>query len=333
MKLKHSLFAVTLLISCSKQKDIENVNRVSTSQDDAIIIDPYNVPIDVIGTSTYNDSIGGLYPDGSNVASGTYADDLFATSQSIEPLDTFGNPSSAKSANILFISLGGSTGGHNMKNLKSKTTGNPLTNPKLKLVSCNNGSGTASLNSMMNPNSDYWDHVTRVITGNKTSYRQVQIMYLETDDTSRIVTWPERPNLVRNVLESCLRVFKQKFPNLKVVYTLARTRTFHVSALWNREPSPYYYGWASKWAIQDQINGVPGTEYKGENAVAPMLAWGFYQWADSTPRPTDGFYWIESETADGLHASSVGEDTLTYRFQNFLLTDKNTSLWYANHGQ
>lgn len=331
MKFKHTLVAITLLISCSKQNDVEDFNRINASQDDAVIIDPYNVPIDEIGTSTYNDSIGGLYPDGSNVASGTYADDLFSVSQSITPLDTFGNPSSLSSAKILFISMGGSTGGHNMKSLIGKTKGNPLTNPKLKMLSCNNGKTEASLNSIRDPENMYWDHVTLVIKNTKSSYRQVQVLYLETDDTSRIVSWPDRPNLVKESLEACLRVFKQKFPNLKVVYSLARTRTFHVSALWNREPSPYYFGWATKWAIQDQINGVPGTEYKGDNAVAPLLAWGFYQWADSTPRTTDGFSWIESETADGLHATSEGQDTLSGRFQNFLLTDKNASLWYANH--
>ena len=75
----------------------------------------------------------------------------------------------------------------------------------------------------------------------------------------------------------------------------------------------------------------PGTEYKGSTAVAPMIAWSFYEWADSLPRVTDNFYWRFSETKDGLHANDAGQDTLTTRFQNFLLTDKYASTWYANH--
>jgi hypothetical protein len=248
------------------------------------------------------------------------------------PIDTLGNPvKKGKLAKITFISLGGSTGGHNMKSLKSKTTGNPLTNPNLLLLSCNNGSGDASLNDIMNPAAIYWNHVTQIIKGGKSSYRQVQIIYLETEDSSTYVAWPGRPNQVKSELESCLRLIKQKFPNVKVVYTLARTRTFSSKAIWNREPSPYYFGWAAKWAIQDQINGVPGTEYKGSNAVAPMLTWGFYQWADSLPRSTDGFFWRKSLTADGLHANAVGQDTLSNRFQQFLLTDPYASIWYARH--
>ena len=62
-----------------------------------------------------------------------------------------------------------------------------------------------------------------------------------------------------------------------------------------------------------------------------MLAWGFYQWADTIPRKTDGFYWLPAETADGLHANEEGQDTLSNRFQNFLLTDKYAGTWYANH--
>ncbi|MEP6681672.1 MAG: hypothetical protein ABJA35_00355 [Parafilimonas sp.] len=325
-------FIVLLFLSCSKEDYNNTKLDAIIPSNDAVIIDPYNIPIDEIGPGTFMDSIGGLYPDGTNAASGTYANDLFATSQSIVPIDTFGVPgTSSKLSKIAFISLGGSTGGHNMKSLKDKTTGNPLTNPKLLLLSCNNGTGDASINSIMNPNDLYWNHVTQIIKGGKSSYRQVQVIYLETEDSTRYVAFPGRPNVVKQELETCLRVLKQKFPNIKVVYNLARTRTFQSTALWNREPSPYYWGWAMKWAVQDQINGVPGTEYKGDIIDAPMLAWGFYQWADSIPRSTDGFSWVKSETADGLHANSFGQDTLSNRFQNFLLTDKYASVWYARH--
>ena len=76
---------------------------------------------------------------------------------------------------------------------------------------------------------------------------------------------------------------------------------------------------------------MPGTEYKGDKVVAPMITWGFYQWALTTPRTTDGFYWLETETSDGLHASTAGQDTLSTHFQNFLLTDTYASTWYAAH--
>jgi hypothetical protein len=323
-----SVLLTLLIIACSK----ENTNNgLRSSNITNAVQNDIPIPLNDLGAGTYLDSTGGLYPGGINAPFGTYASDLLTTSQGIVPIDTFGVPGITKVCKITFLSLGGSTGGHNMKLLKTKTTGNPLTNPKLQLLSANNGTGDASMNSIINPNDIYWAHVTQIIAGGKSSYRQVQVIYLETDDSSRNISWPFRPNLIKTDLETGLRNLKQKFPNLKVVYVLGRTRTFGAKALWNREPSPYYFGWGCKWAIEDQMNGAPGTEYKGGNAVAPMLAWGFYQWADSLPRTTDGFYWRSYETADGLHATADGQDTLATHFQNFLLTDQYASIWYAKH--
>src|SRR5205085_12164035 len=129
-----------------------------------------------------------------------------------------------------------------------------------------------------------------------------------------------------------MRVCKQKFVNLKLVYVLGRTTTFNVHSIENKEPVPYYNGWAEKFMIEDQINGLPGMKYKGINAVAPMVTWGFYQWTNGSDIPRqDGFVWQESDTDGGIHATEAGQDTLSGRFQNFLLTDANASIWYANH--
>ena len=100
----------------------------------------------------------------------------------------------------------------------------------------------------------------------------------------------------------------------------------------NIEPCPYYNGWGEKFFIEDQIAGAPGTKYKGDSAIAPLVTWGFYQWANGSNIPRkDGFVWTVDETADGLHANETGQDTLSSRFQNFLLTDKYASIWYKNN--
>lgn len=322
------LFIAVLFITCSKENNNGSYHLQSPGISNSVAADDTaKIPLVDLGAGTYLGYTGGLYPGGANDASGQYAADLLDASNSIVPIDKTGFPSST--GKVVFISVGASVGGHMMKALITKTTNNPATNPKLLLINCNQGAGYASLNNIMNPKDPYWDRLDHTIT-KKSSYQQVQVIYIETDDSTTTV-FPVKPINIKNNIDSCLRVFKQKFPNVKMVYVLGRTRTFPNVKKWNKEPGPYYFGWGCKWAIEDQINGVPGTEYKGSNAVAPMITWGFYEWADSLPRVTDNFYWRFSETKDGLHANDAGQDTLTTRFQNFLLTDPYASIWYANH--
>src|SRR5437762_6223976 len=131
------IFVTLFFLSCAKEINDDNpqATNVSNLQQSTEV----SIPLNDLGTGKYMDSVGGLYPGGANKPSGQYAKDLLSLSKAIVPIDTFGNASAKGS--ILFISLGGSTGGHNMKMLQTKTRDNPVTNPTLKLLNCNNGSG------------------------------------------------------------------------------------------------------------------------------------------------------------------------------------------------
>ncbi len=329
MKISTIIFFIPILvIACSKESDFKE--QASNSNNIAATADATNIPINDLSTGTFNGYIGGLYPEGLNHPTGIYANDLLKICRNIIPLDTFGNKN--ENGNIEFISLGWSIGGQNMKVLVQKTEGNPLTNPKLSLQSISLGSGEARLNDILNPDDPYWNTVAKKLKQANSSFRQIQIIYLDTEDSSKVIGFPDRPLLVKDDLESCFRTLQQKFPNVKLVYLVARTTTFgktHVHDF-NAEPNPYYFGWACKWAIEDQMNGVEGTEYKGPHKVSPMITWGFYEWATSTPRITDGFKWTEDlMNDDGLHPNDAGHDTLMTRFQNFLLTDRSAKQWYG----
>lgn len=329
MKIKITAFFTALLfITCTKESSDQFAT--TTTSETSNFQSPDDVPLTELGPGLYRGYVGGLYPGGANHPSGTYAADLLATSNNIVPINVNGNPD--PKGHVVFISMGGSTGGKNMTALIGKTRNNPQTYSRLKIMNGNQPAQKATLSTIKNPNSLYWVHVSQILSGHKSSFKQVQVVYLETDDGVTTLKFPDRPNIIKQRIKDCLRTMKKKMPNLKVVYVLGRTRTFpNTKTPWNTEPSPYYFGWACKWAIEDQINGVSGTEYKGPGAVSPMLAWGFYQWADSLPRQSDKFYWRYSETKDGLHANEVGQDTLASRFQKFLFADPNSSKWYAAH--
>jgi hypothetical protein len=329
--MKNSIILALIIIctiACSKENNFKQ--HAANSSDIVATKDTTKIPLNDLSTRTYYSYVGGLYPNGLNSPSGVYGADLLKTCRNIVPLDTFGNKS--ENGNIEFISLGWSIGGQNMKVLQQKTKGNPLTNPELSLAAISLGGGDARLNDILNPKDPYWNTVAKKLKQSNSSFRQVQVIYLDTEDSSKVIGFPVRPLLVKDDLESCFRTLQQKFPNVKLVYLVARTTTYgknHVHDF-NAEPNPYHFGWAAKWAIEDQINGVPGTEYKGAHKVSPMVTWGFYEWATETPRTTDGFKWsINLMNSDGLHPNDAGHDTLMTRFQNFLLTDRFAKQWYG----
>src|SRR4051812_29573865 len=119
MRIKTSVFLFTLLfIRCTKESSPKAVT--ASEQNNATAVTTASIPLTDLGKGLYNDSIGGLYPDGTNTPSGTYANDLLSTSSSIVAIDSFGNASPTKGY-VVFISVGGSTGGKNMTALISKT--------------------------------------------------------------------------------------------------------------------------------------------------------------------------------------------------------------------
>jgi len=323
------IFSSIAFSNCNKEEN----NRISSAaigNSSVEFTDTVRIPINDLGTGTFHGFTGGLYPGGVNTPSGKYARNLSLFASRVVPLDSSGKKDST--GKVVFISIGGSTGGKNMTALKAKTVGNAATNPFLLLLSCNNGYGSASMNSIINPNDPYWGHVDIILRSGHVGYKQVQVIYLESEDSTNLWRFPARAYLDKYELESAMRLFKKKFPNVKLVYLLGRTTTFNKTTPPNAEPLPYYNGWGCKFMIQDQINGVHGTEYRGDSAVAPLVTWGWYQWADGTTIPRqDGFVWLESETTDGLHGTEAGQDTLATRFQNFLLTDPYASIWYAKH--
>lgn len=327
-----TLMLTLLSVTCKREK-LQPSKITGSSIDAAILTDTTKIPITDLGMGTFLGYTGGLYPGGVNTASGRYAKDLLKAAKTIIPLDSAGL--SSAQGEIGFIAIGGSTCQKMMSALTDKTSGNPLTNTYLHMANCTNGAGTASANSLMNPDDEIWSVILQKLAKAKLTKPQVQVVYLETDDSIQLSGFPDRPLRLKQEYQEAMHVFKTNFPNLKLVYLLGRTTTFkdpRQKKLSNAEPNPYYNGWACKWLIEDQIKGLPGTAYKGPNAVSPMVTWGWYEWAYGTSQPRlDGFTWEESDTEDGLHGTPEGVDTLSNYFQHFLLTDSVAKTWYGAH--
>ncbi len=83
--------------------------------------------------------------------------------------------------------------------------------------------------------------------------------------------------------------------------------------------------------IERQIKGDKELAYNGDKAIAPVLLWGPYLWADGvTPRKADGLVYERSDLGpDGTHPSQAGREKVAQQILDFCKTDPLAKGWFA----
>lgn len=341
--MKTSTFALTAILmtgvftSCHKSSFLDDqaapnqYGSTGRSFAGADITDTACYPLNNMGSHTYYGFQGGFYPNGYNMPQGQYAADLDSISHTIWGLDTAGVRKN-KAGQIVIGGVGACLSGAPVNGLRRRKN-NPNTIQNINYV--NFEFGGASFEHLADPNGSYWGHVDAKMSSQNTTYKQVQILWMITDDSSAITAFPDRALIAKENIKAAARTLKIKFPNLKILYLMGRPFTWDSAAIHSKvmnvrskNPAPYNQGWAEKWAIEDQINGDPSVAYKGPNAVAPIITWGQYQWTRGTEPNLDGFQWLLTDTSDGLHPTNTGKDKMAQYLWNFLFTDPYTTVWF-----
>lgn len=293
------------------------------------------IPLNEMGTHRYYGFIGGFYPLGSNVPTGQYAKDLDSINRTVTGLDTAGIQR-PRGGQIVIAAVGACLSGAPVMGMRYREgDSNTVTNTNY----VNFEFGGTSYDQISNPNSGFWQHVVTKIVEQNTTYKQVQMAWIVSEDSTTVTDFPDRALIAKENLKSAIRMLKVKFPNLKILYFLGRPYTWDstyihtggegkIKNLRSRNPAPYHQGWAEKWVLEDQINGDPGLNYKGPNAVAPILTWGFYEWTNKTRPNLDGFQWKPNDTSDGLHPNNQGKEKMAKYLWNFFYHDPYTAVWF-----
>jgi hypothetical protein len=183
-----------------------------------------------------------------------------------------------------------------------------------------------------NPNSSAWTIVLARLQNAGLTAKQVEVVWLK-----EALAYPQHyggflpaAQKLQTDLEAIARNLKTKFPNVKIAYLSSRTHAFTTKGL-NPEPYAYESGFADKWTIQDQINGVGNLNWdptKGP-VVAPLLSWGSYLWANGTNPRSDGFTWtLNDVAADLTHPSASGITKIGKMLLAFFKTDPTTTPWF-----
>lgn len=289
------------------------------------------VGLDVLGPNTYLGSTGGLYPNGSNVDDPNHHAYGVTLAQQIQPLDSTGNPDPAGSEVLLVI--GESNVFLEGQNVIQNTMASPGRNPSVIVV--NGGQGGATAGKLVDPNSPYWTTMTNYLLPNAgATAQQVVAAWFEPTNAINSGTFPTDMSQLYSQIETVLQNILLKFPNIKIVYMSSRTYSAYSNGKVTDNPEPYAFesGFAVKWTIEDQINGLPALNYDPTlgPVLAPWIEWGPYYWADGMVVPSLGnvIWTCQDFKLDGTHPTPSGAQKVANQVLNFLKTDPASTPWF-----
>jgi len=293
------------------------------------------VPINDLGTGTYQGSEGGLYPGGSNVRPPDFDAAGVAVAQTIQPLDADGNPDPVN-GKIGVMSLGMSALFDTFLTFITDTYADPTVNPHIVLVP--GAQPRAYAANFANPNDGFWNPIFQnFLPESGITAAQVQVVYFKDIDPSPHGTFPTDIAKLQSDYEAVANNVIAKFPNVKIMYMGGPIYTGYSIGLNNIYPEPYSYesAFAIKWTIQDQINGNPNLNWDATKGPvkAPWLSWGAYSWANGLLARNDGLTWSCPDIKyDGFHPSlPYGREKETNLMLNFFKSDDTAISWFLTH--
>ncbi len=290
------------------------------------------VPLPELQGKSFRGYTGELYATG-NVPAGAYLTDAIQAAKAIQPLDKLGNPSA--NGVIIMAGVGASNPRTEFNAFMQKMATAQGLNPNVRWVNtCIGGQGIQKMNQ---PTDNYWNATEKLFDSLGYDTRQVQVIWVETDNTQVADTsFPGAPVNLMHEMKTLLQTMKSKFPNARLCYFSARGYSGWVDQLGGAtagkgllHPRDYYNGWAIKWLIESADSAKSGFRYSEPNAEIIQPLFASYHYADGETPLQNGFF-LDCETDignDGLHLSPAGETKIGQEMFNFFMNDTLSSLW------
>lgn len=283
-----------------------------------------------LGTGQYLGQYqGGLYPGGTNTPPTGHQIAALQAANTIVPRDISGHPS--MQGLIGFASISMSNANQEWTAFKRRADADGYRNARLVLV--NGAEGGQSLDVIANASAPYWNNLDERIASAGLTDEQVQVVWLKMADAEPATL--AFPNHARNAQANAvavLHILKNRYPNLAIAFFSSRSYGGYSSVANRSEPLSYETGFATKWLIQDQINGLPILNHDPVNGpvVAPLLLWGPYLWTNGTAPRNDGLIWLPADLEpDMVHPSASGEEKVAIMLEDFFRNSPAALPWYG----
>ncbi|MGE3889946.1 MAG: PKD domain-containing protein, partial [Vicinamibacterales bacterium] len=278
-----------------------------------------NVPLPDLVRS-YRGLSPGLYPDGRGTPDEAHVKAGLAQATRIQPLDVNGRPSAT--GQIVLLSIGMSNTSAEFGRFVQEALATPAINRRLAIV---NGALSGADSTMWaDPASPAWQQARTALRG-RYSPAQVQAIWMK-HARLRTVPFPEEVEQFATDLEAVVRISRETFPNLRIIYVSSRTRSGAETRRGPGEPQAYETAFAVRRLIERQAGAAGGSR-------APWVTWGPYLWANATPR-SDGLVWECGDLqADLLHPSDSGSLKVAQQLMAFFMTEPTAAPWFLEEGQ
>lgn len=317
------LVLTALLLTITPMLGQLNCNNTSTG----------NIPINDLGTSTFQGRQGGLYPGGVNVRPVAHTDAGISLASTIQPLDVNGQPDPVNGS-IVLIGIGMSNTRIEFTTFEDVVDTAQNINPQLVVIST--GQNRQDLNVASDTTDVFWRNIEDTLTSQGYSLLQVQAIWFK--EAKAFPTNPNFDDYVNTLvaqMTTCMHKIDYTFPNCQLVYISSRIYGAYGPASFplNPEPWAHYNGWGVKTLIEAQINGDPNLAFDGSNPTTPWLSWGPYLWADGVNARNDGLQWLcpDDYAFDGWHPSEVGSAKVANYLLDFFKTDPTTVGWFLDN--
>jgi hypothetical protein len=297
---------------------------------------PPLVPITDLGTGLYLGSQGGLYPGGVNVRPASHDADGVAIAQGIQPMD--GNGNYDPNGKYALMSIGNSVAFDDFVQFEVDANADPMKNPHLVFVP--GAQPKAGATDLADPTSPFWAEIQAyALPQSGVTANQVVAAWIMDVIANPTGSFPSDMSALQTDLERIAQNLHTYFPNLQLAYFTSRYYGGYSYGVRNPadvEPYAYQAAFAVKWAIQDQLNGLPSLNYNPALGPvrAPWMSWAHYDWANGLLPRSDGLVWTcQDIQSDGTHPSNpAGRQKDSNLMMNFFKTDDTTPPWFLAPG-
>jgi Putative Ig domain/Abnormal spindle-like microcephaly-assoc'd, ASPM-SPD-2-Hydin len=279
---------------------------------------------------------GGLYPNGSNTDPDPHESDGAAIAQSIQPLNTSGDPD--PTGKYVMISIGESASQQPFEQFITQAEADPDLNPNLVIVDGAEGGATA--NTWTSQTSAFWTELINYsLPFAGVTRQQVVAVWVSDVNSLQGATFPGDATQLQSNYETIanILVLPQFFPNIKMMLFSSMNYSGYSQGVDTTLPEPQAYesGFGPKWAIEDQINGNPNLNYNSADGpvLAPWMGWSFYYWGNGLIPRSDGITWsCQDLNSDGLHpADPWGHIKIAQYLLDWFKTSELTTPWFVNN--